>query len=102
MGTRFAFDFEKCTECRRCMAACSLVKTGLVRMADSRIDIARHWPELPDIRVCRFDDCAGHPCVASCPVEAISEHGTAWCRSTGRPARAARPAWTPARTTPSA
>jgi anaerobic carbon-monoxide dehydrogenase iron sulfur subunit len=73
MGCRFAFDFEKCTECRRCMVACSLAKTDLVRMADSRIDITRHWPELPDIRVCRFDDCAGHPCVASCPVDAISD-----------------------------
>jgi len=73
MGIAFAFDLEKCTECRRCMVACSLVKTDLVRMADSRIVVARHWPELPDIRVCRFDHCAGHPCVASCPVDAISE-----------------------------
>ena len=75
MGTRFAFDFEKCTECRRCMADCAVVKTGVVRMADSRIDIIRSWPELPEIRVCRFDDCAGHPCIADCPVEAISENG---------------------------
>jgi len=34
MGPRFAFDYEKCTECRRCMVACSLVKTVLVLMAD--------------------------------------------------------------------
>ena len=75
MGTRFVFDFEKCTECRRCMTACAVIKTGVVRMADSRIDILRRWPELPEIRVCRFDDCDGHPCIASCPVEAISEAG---------------------------
>jgi Fe-S-cluster-containing dehydrogenase component len=75
MATGFAFDFEKCTECRRCMIACSEVKTGAVRMAGSRIEIIRSWPELPDIRVCRFDDCAGHPCVASCPVDAITEAG---------------------------
>ncbi len=75
MATRFAFDFEKCTECRRCMADCSVVKTGMVRMGDSRIEVVRHWPELPEIRVCRFDDCAGHPCIAACPAEAISEAG---------------------------
>jgi len=55
------------------MLSCSLAKTGAVRMADSRIDILRSWPELPQIRVCRFDDCDGHPCIAACPVEAISE-----------------------------
>lgn len=73
MATGFAFDFEKCTECRRCSIACAQVKTGAVRMADSRIEIVRRWPELPQIRVCRFDDCDGHPCVAACPVEAISD-----------------------------
>jgi carbon-monoxide dehydrogenase iron sulfur subunit len=73
MATAFRFDFEKCTECKRCMLACSVVKTGRVRMADSRIGIVKSWPELPDIRVCRFDDCGGRPCIASCPVEAITE-----------------------------
>jgi carbon-monoxide dehydrogenase iron sulfur subunit len=72
MGTGFTFDFEKCTECKRCMTACSVVKAGLVQMSESRIVIDRRWPELPLIRVCRFDDCAGQPCIASCPVEAIS------------------------------
>jgi carbon-monoxide dehydrogenase iron sulfur subunit len=73
MGTSFSFDFEKCTECKRCMLACSVEKIGLVRMADSRIDILRNWPELPEIQVCRFDDCDGRPCIAACPVDAISE-----------------------------
>jgi anaerobic carbon-monoxide dehydrogenase iron sulfur subunit len=70
---RFAIDFGQCTECRRCMIACSLTKTGGVRMGSSRIDIQSDWPEVPEIRVCRFEDCAGHPCIASCPVSAISE-----------------------------
>jgi Fe-S-cluster-containing hydrogenase component 2 len=73
MGTSFSFDFEKCTECKRCMLACSVEKIGLVRMADSRIAILRNWPELPEIQVCRFDDCDGRPCIAACPVDAISE-----------------------------
>jgi len=73
MGTAFAFDLEKCTECERCMLACATVKVGHVQLLQSRIAIERRWPELPGIRVCRFDDCAGHPCIASCPAEAISD-----------------------------
>jgi anaerobic carbon-monoxide dehydrogenase iron sulfur subunit len=73
MSTAFVFDKEKCTECERCMAACSVVKTGMVQLRQSRIVIKRQWPEVPEIRVCKFDDCAGHPCVAECPAEAISE-----------------------------
>jgi carbon-monoxide dehydrogenase iron sulfur subunit len=68
----FAIDPEKCTECQRCMSACALVKTGIVRLADARITIQRRWPEVPGIHVCRFDDCASQPCISSCPVEAIA------------------------------
>ncbi len=74
----FAIDPEKCTECERCMGACALVKTGLVRLADARITIERRWPEVPGIHVCRFEDCEGphgqrQPCIPSCPVEAIAK-----------------------------
>jgi Fe-S-cluster-containing dehydrogenase component len=55
------------------MIACSLAKSGAVRMGASRIDIRSSWPKAPEIRVCRFEDCDGHPCIASCPVKAISE-----------------------------
>jgi len=68
----FAIDPEKCTECERCMSACALVKTGVVRLADARITIQRRWPEVPGIHVCRFGDCAGQPCIPACPVEAIA------------------------------
>ncbi len=70
---RFSIDVEKCTECKRCMIACSLVKTGAVRMRSARIDIRPSWPDVPDIRVCRFDDCTDHPCIEACPVSAIHE-----------------------------
>lgn len=66
-------DVRRCTECKRCMIACSLAKSGGVRMKSSRIDIHPNWPEMPKIDVCRFEDCAGHPCVGTCPVSAISE-----------------------------
>jgi Fe-S-cluster-containing dehydrogenase component len=66
-----AIDIERCTECRRCMIACSLAKSGDVRMRSSRIDIRPNWPDAPEIRVCRFEDCAGQPCLEACPVGAI-------------------------------
>jgi len=68
----FAIDPEKCTECERCMGACALVKTGVLRLADARITIQRRWPEVPGIQVCRFGDCVGQPCIPACPVEAIA------------------------------
>ena len=69
----FVIDVGRCTECKRCMIACSLVKSGVVRMRSSRIDIRPNWPEVPEIRVCRFENCAGHPCIGACPVSAITE-----------------------------
>ncbi len=54
------------------MIECSRVKTGTVGMQDARILIIREWPNLPEIRMCRFDDCPGKPCIESCPVEAIT------------------------------
>jgi Fe-S-cluster-containing dehydrogenase component len=67
----FSIDPEKCTECQRCMSACALAKTGRVELGAARIVIERRWPETPALRVCRFDDCPGQPCITSCPVEAI-------------------------------
>jgi Fe-S-cluster-containing dehydrogenase component len=64
-------DTGKCTECKRCMIACSLAKSGAVRMRSARIDIRPNWPEVPEIHVCRFEDCADQPCIESCPVAAI-------------------------------
>jgi Fe-S-cluster-containing hydrogenase component 2 len=67
----FGIDPEKCTECERCMNACSLEKEGVIRLQASRIVVERRWPETPRLNVCRFDACPGQPCIASCPVEAI-------------------------------
>lgn len=73
MAVGFFITPEKCTECERCMIACSQVKTGNVRLLDSRISICNRWPEPSEIRVCRFDDCEDHACIGVCPVEAITE-----------------------------
>lgn len=69
----FHIDAGKCTECKRCAIACSLAKSGAVSLRRARIDIVPHWPKVPEIRVCRFEDCAGHPCIGACPVSAIGE-----------------------------
>jgi Fe-S-cluster-containing dehydrogenase component len=71
MAIGFDIDPEKCTECERCMAACTLVKLGKIQPGQARIDIVKSWPGLPDINVCRFDGCEGQPCISVCPVEAI-------------------------------
>jgi Fe-S-cluster-containing dehydrogenase component len=71
MAVRFEIDETKCTECLRCSAVCGNVKEGTVRPAVARVRIEKKWPKAPEIHICRFDDC-DKPCVASCPVEAIS------------------------------
>ena len=68
----FSLDYEKCTECMRCMIACSHSKCGTFELGASRIVIRKQWPEIPGIMVCRFDDCIDKPCVDVCPVEAIT------------------------------
>jgi Fe-S-cluster-containing hydrogenase component 2 len=68
----FEIDPQKCTECQRCMAACSVAKLGRVSPRESRIRILRRWPEKPGFELCRFDDCPGQPCIAACPAEAIA------------------------------
>ena len=73
MRIGFEIDESKCTECERCMIACTLEKHGLVNLKLSRIRIIRKWPEYPSINVCRFDDCETKACMDVCPVEAITE-----------------------------
>jgi carbon-monoxide dehydrogenase iron sulfur subunit len=72
MPLGFDIDENLCTECLRCLGACSLTKLGRVQPPLARIAVKRQWPEIPEIQVCRFDDCPGRPCIESCPVEAIT------------------------------
>ncbi len=68
---RFIVDPEKCTECGRCTLVCSLTKEGRIQPLEARIRIERRWPDVPKIAVCRFEDCPDHPCVDTCPFNAI-------------------------------
>jgi Fe-S-cluster-containing hydrogenase component 2 len=72
MCVGFKIDTSLCTECERCVIACSLIQTGGVKPGDSHIRIQKQWPEVPEIYVCRFDDCNDKQCIQVCPVEAIS------------------------------
>jgi carbon-monoxide dehydrogenase iron sulfur subunit len=72
MPLGFDIDENLCTECLRCLGACSLTKLGRVQPSLARIAVRRQWPEIPEIQVCRFDDCPARPCIDSCPVEAIT------------------------------
>jgi carbon-monoxide dehydrogenase iron sulfur subunit len=74
VATGFEIKAQKCTECERCMAACSMVKLNRVQLRRARITIGVSWPELPVINVCRFDDCVEQPCINACPVGAISNN----------------------------
>jgi carbon-monoxide dehydrogenase iron sulfur subunit len=71
MTKRFLVDPTKCTECNRCVMACSLEKLGVVQPQEARIKINRQWPEPPLMEVCIFEECPGQPCIASCPFGAI-------------------------------
>lgn len=71
MGIRFVIVPENCTECKRCVAACSLAKAGYIQPLIARIAIQKQWPEAPQIRLCRFDDCEDKPCIDTCPTGAI-------------------------------
>ena len=68
---KLVLDPDNCTECGRCISACSLVKTGRINPLSARISIFRNWPETPKINVCRFEDCADQPCIEVCPFDAI-------------------------------
>ncbi len=73
MGIGFNIQHDKCTECKRCVTACSLAKAGYIQPLISRIGIRKKWPEPPDIFLCRFEDCEDKPCIDVCPTEAIYE-----------------------------
>jgi Fe-S-cluster-containing hydrogenase component 2 len=73
MSKIIAVDAENCTGCRVCELVCSVVKTGCANPARSRIHVIK-WDEtgirLPMLCV----HCAQAPCMACCPVDALSRN----------------------------
>lgn len=65
-----ARDYSKCSGCRRCEIACSLKHEGKIWPEASRIRVFMLLPgvEVPHLCV----QCPDYPCVAACPVNALS------------------------------
>jgi len=65
-----ARDYMKCSGCRRCEIACSLFHEGRIWPEASRI---RVFMLVPGAEVSHFcSQCEDHPCIESCPVDALS------------------------------
>jgi carbon-monoxide dehydrogenase iron sulfur subunit len=68
-------DPEKCTGCRICEIVCSLTKEGVVNPTKARIQIVKvESASLSIPVVCQ--QCYDAPCIAVCPVGALSRGGT--------------------------
>lgn len=66
---------EKCTGCKLCVAACSLIKEKKYDLAKSRLWIVRNEDECLGIpTVC--EQCERPPCLVACPTKAISKDST--------------------------
>jgi carbon-monoxide dehydrogenase iron sulfur subunit len=64
-------DFEKCTGCRECELACSIMHEGVSNPDRSRIKIIKwEWEGRYVPMTCQ--QCESAPCMEICPVKAIS------------------------------
>jgi len=69
-------DYLRCTGCRRCEIACSLHHEDRMWPEASRIRVFMPFPGVEVPHLCA--QCDDYPCVASCPVDALSvDEGTA-------------------------
>ena len=63
-------DYLRCTGCRRCEIACSLHHEEWIWPEASRIRVFMPFPGVEVPHLCA--QCDDYPCVASCPVDALS------------------------------
>jgi len=63
-------DYEKCTGCRECELACSIMHAGVSNPARSRIKIIK-WEQEGRYVPMSCQQCESAPCQAICPVKAI-------------------------------
>ena len=63
-------DYERCTGCRRCELACSMHHEGWWWPEASRVRVFMPFPGVEVPHLCA--QCDDYPCVASCPVDALS------------------------------
>ena len=63
-------DYVKCSGCRRCEIVCSLHHEGRIWPEASRVRVFMLVPGAEVPHLCA--QCEDHPCVGSCPVDALS------------------------------
>jgi len=64
-------DLKKCTGCQLCALVCSATHVGKFNPSESRICVEDVFPDPGECRLNYCIHCDEHPCVESCPVEAI-------------------------------
>jgi len=69
-----ARDYAACSGCKRCEIACSMKFEGWIWPEASRVRVFMPFPGLEVPHLC--SQCMDYPCVASCPVSALSVHPT--------------------------
>lgn len=63
-------DYLRCSGCRLCEVACSLKKEGRIWPEASRVRVFMLVPGAEVPHLCA--QCHDYPCIASCPVQALS------------------------------
>ena len=74
MAKVLMIDYEKCTGCRLCEQVCSVKHEGVSNPARSRIKIVK-WEMEGRYVPMSCQQCESAPCMAVCPVKAISRDG---------------------------
>ena len=64
-------DMDKCTGCKQCSLACSLIKDDLFDLARGRIKVLKKEDIALGIQLL-CEQCDAHPCIEACPDEALS------------------------------
>lgn len=65
-----ARDYAACSGCKRCELACSMKFEGWMWPEASRVRVFMPFPGVEVPHLCT--QCKDYPCVASCPVDALS------------------------------
>jgi len=74
MAKVLMIDYEKCTGCRLCELVCSVKHEGVSNPTRSRIKIVK-WEMEGRYVPMSCQQCESAPCMAVCPVKAISRDG---------------------------
>jgi carbon-monoxide dehydrogenase iron sulfur subunit len=66
-------DMDKCTGCKQCSLACSLIKEDIFDPARGRIKILKKEDIALGVQLL-CEQCEAHPCIKACPEGALSRN----------------------------